>query len=76
LLDEGPQRLLQRTAKKALSSQLHCLFRNVQLDDFIIKYSKLLYSYSEPLELSEFTGRLAALKKRLEKATLKVAMGI
>jgi DNA-binding MarR family transcriptional regulator len=27
-------------------------------------------------ELSEFTGRLAALKKRLEKATLKLAIGI
>ena len=27
-------------------------------------------------ELSEFTGKLAALKTRLEKASLKVAMGI
>ena len=27
-------------------------------------------------ELSEFTGKLAALKTRLEKACLKVAMGI
>jgi MarR family transcriptional regulator, organic hydroperoxide resistance regulator len=27
-------------------------------------------------ELNEFTGKLAALKARLEKASLKVAMGI
>ena len=27
-------------------------------------------------ELREFTGKLAALKNRLEKASLKVAMGI
>jgi DNA-binding MarR family transcriptional regulator len=54
LLDEGPQRQLQRTTKKTVSSAANTVyFANAQLDDFIIKSSKLLHSYSEPLAMGQ-----------------------
>ena len=38
--------------------------------------SNFIFEEFSDRELSEFTGKLAALKNRLQKASLKVAMGI